>query len=61
MDALIADGRALETEIVNFKQTFHHPLDSMLSPLIVPLATMLIKIIQRKTDEPHKPKDDTGG
>jgi hypothetical protein len=61
MDALIADGRALETEIASFKQAFHHPLDSVLPALIVPLATILIKIIQRKTDEPHKPKDDTGG
>jgi hypothetical protein len=61
VDALIADGRALETEIASFRQTFRHPLDSMLPALIVPLATILIKIIQRKTDEPHKPKDDTGG
>src|ERR1700724_3316112 len=61
IDALIADGRALETEIANFKQAFLHPLDSMLPALIVPLATILIKIIQRNTDEPHKPKDETGG
>jgi hypothetical protein len=61
VEALIADGRALETEIASFKQAFHHPLDSMLPALIVPLATILIKIIQRKTNEPHKPKDDTCG
>jgi hypothetical protein len=61
MDALMADGRALETEIAGFKQAFRHPLDSVLAGLIVPLATILIQIIQKKTDEPRKPKDDADG
>jgi len=61
MDALMADGRAVEAEIASFKQAFHHPLDSMLPGLIVPLATVLIRIIQKHTNEPRKPKDDAGG
>ena len=61
MDALMADGRALETEIAGFKQAFRHPLDSVLAGLIVPLATILTKIIQEKTDEPRKPEDDADG
>jgi hypothetical protein len=57
MDALMADGRALETEIANFKQSFRHPLDSVLPGLIVPLASILIKVIQKKTEKPHEPSE----
>jgi hypothetical protein len=57
MEALIADGRALETEFASFKQTFRHPLDSVLPGLIVPLATMLIKIIQKRSEKPPTPKE----
>jgi hypothetical protein len=57
MEALISDGRALETEITSFKQTFRHPLDSVLPGLIVPLASILIKIIQKKADQPGEPKE----
>jgi hypothetical protein len=57
MEALISDGRALETEVASFKQAFRHPLDSLLPGLIVPLATILIKIIEKKTDQPHQPKE----
>ena len=61
MDALMADGRTLEAEIVSFKQAFRHPLDSVLPGLIVPLATILIKIIQKKANEPREPKEGAGG
>jgi hypothetical protein len=54
MDALLADGRALETEIADFKQGFRHPLDSVLPSLIVPLAGIIIKIIQKKTEQPKE-------
>jgi hypothetical protein len=57
MDALMADGRAIESEIAGFKQAFHHPFDSALPGLIVPLATFLIKIIQKKTEKPHAAKE----
>jgi hypothetical protein len=57
MEALISDGRALETEFANFKQSFRHPLDSVLPGLIVPLASILIKIIQKKTDTRHEPNE----
>src|ERR1700688_399558 len=57
MDALLADGRALETEIADFKQAFRHPLDSVLPSLIVPLAGIIIKIIQKKTEQPREPKE----
>ena len=57
MEALIADGRALETEFASFKQAFRHPLDSVLPGLIVPLATMLIEIIRKKTETPSKPQE----
>jgi hypothetical protein len=57
MDALLADGRAVETEIADFKQTFRHPLDSVLPSLIVPLASIIIKIIQKKTEQPREPKE----
>ena len=61
MDALIADGRALETELASFKQAFRHPLDSALPGLIASLAGVLIKIIQKKVDEPREPKEDGRG
>ena len=53
MDALVADGRAVETEIADLKQAFRHPLDSVLPSLIVPLASIIIKIIAKKTDKPR--------
>jgi hypothetical protein len=53
VEALISDGRALESEIADFKQAFRHPLDSVLPSLIVPLASIIIKIIQKKTDKPR--------
>ena len=61
MEALIADGRALEIEIESFKQAFRHPLDAVLPGLIVPLATMLIKIIQKKTEKPPLQSTDADG
>jgi hypothetical protein len=57
VEALISDGRALESEIADFKQAFRHPLDSVLPSLIVPLASIIIKIIQKKTDKPHEPSE----
>jgi hypothetical protein len=57
MDALLADGRAVETEIADLKQAFRHPLDSVLPSLIVPLASIIIKIIQKKTEKPHEPNE----
>ena len=57
MDGLLADGRAVETEIADFKQAFRHPLDSVLPSLIVPLAGIIIKIIQKKTEQPREPKE----
>lgn len=53
VEALISDGRALESEIADFKQAFRHPLDSVLPSLIVPLASIIIKIIAKKTDKPR--------
>jgi hypothetical protein len=55
MEALIAEGRTLETEITSFKQAFHHPLDAVLPGLIVPLATLLIKALQKRTETPPEP------
>jgi len=60
MDALMADGRAVESEIASFRQAFRHPLDSALPGLIVPLATILIRFIQKHTGQPRKPQDDMG-
>jgi hypothetical protein len=57
MDGLLADGRAVETEIADFKQAFRHPLDSVLPNLIVPLAGIIIKIIQKRTEPPREPKE----
>jgi hypothetical protein len=57
MDALLADGRALETEIADFKQVLRHPLDAVLPSLIVPLADIIIKIIAKQTEEPHEAKE----
>jgi hypothetical protein len=57
MEALIADGRAMEAEITDFKQAFRHPLDSVLPSLIVPLVSIILKIIQKKTDQPREPKE----
>jgi hypothetical protein len=57
MEALIADGRAVEAEIADFKQAFRHPLDSVLPSLIVPLVSIILKIIQKKTDQPREPKE----
>jgi hypothetical protein len=57
MDALLADGRAVETEIADLKQAFRHPLDSVLPNLIVPLASIIIKTIQKKAEEPHEAKE----
>src|ERR1700736_6662435 len=51
VEALISDGRALESEVADFKQAFRHPLDSVLPSLIVPLASIIIKIIAKKTDK----------
>jgi hypothetical protein len=56
IEALITDGRALESEVASFKETFRHPLDSVLPGLIIPLATMLIKIIQNKVERADEPK-----
>jgi hypothetical protein len=53
----VADGRAVETEIADLKQAFRHPLDSVLPSLIVPLAGIIIKIIQKKTEQPREPKE----
>jgi hypothetical protein len=61
MEALIADGRALEIEIESFKQAFRHPLDTVLPGLIVPLATMLIKMVQKKTEKPPPQSTDADG
>jgi hypothetical protein len=57
VEALIADGRALEADIADFKQAFRHPLDAVLPSLIVPLASIIIKIIQKKTEGPREPKE----
>jgi hypothetical protein len=57
IDALLADGRALETEIADFKQAFRNPLDAVLPNLIVPLADIIIKIIAKQTEERHEAKE----
>jgi hypothetical protein len=55
LEALIAEGRSIETEITSFKQAFRHPLDSVLPGLIVPLATVLIKALQKRAEKAHAP------
>lgn len=57
LDALMADGRTVEAEFASFKQAFSHPLDSALPGLIIPLATILIKTIQRRNEKPRDPKE----
>ena len=48
MDALQADARLLQADFASFGQALKHPLDAAL-PLIVPLATILISILKKKT------------
>jgi type VI protein secretion system component VasK len=49
MDALQADARLLQADFASFGQTLKHPVDSLL-PLIVPLATIVINAIKKKTE-----------
>lgn len=57
LDALMADGRAVEAEFASFKQAFSHPLDSVLPGLIIPLATFLIRALQNRADKPREQKE----
>ena len=49
MDALQADARLLQADIASVGQALKHPLDSAL-PLIVPLATILMNALKKKTE-----------
>jgi hypothetical protein len=49
MDALQADARLLQADVASFGQALKHPLDSVL-PLIVPLATIVINALKKKTE-----------
>jgi hypothetical protein len=49
MDALQADARLLQADVQSFGQALRHPLDSVL-PLIVPLATIVINALKKKTE-----------
>ena len=49
MEALQADARLLQADVASFGQALRHPLDSVL-PLIVPLATIVINALKKKTE-----------
>jgi hypothetical protein len=49
MDALQADARLLQADFASFGQALKHPVDSLL-PLIVPLATIVINVLKKKTE-----------
>lgn len=50
MQALQADARLLQSDIASFGQALRHPLDSVLPSLIVPLATMLMGFLKKKSE-----------
>lgn len=49
MDALQADARLLQADFASFGKALKNPVDSVL-PLIVPLATIVINALKKKTD-----------
>lgn len=49
MDALQADARLMQADFASFGKVLKNPLDSVL-PLIVPLATIVINALKRKTE-----------
>ncbi|MET0866999.1 MAG: phage holin family protein [Pseudorhodoplanes sp.] len=49
MDALQADARLLQADVQAFGQALKHPLDGA-AALIVPLATMLMNAMKKKTE-----------
>jgi hypothetical protein len=53
--ALMAEGRAVESEFENLRQGFRNPLDSILPGLVVPLAGILIKTLQKRSKKSHEP------
>lgn len=53
MDALQADARLLQADVQSFGQALRHPVDSML-PLIVPLATIVMNALKKKTEPKEK-------
>jgi hypothetical protein len=50
MDALQADARLLQADVASFGQALKHPVDSLL-PLIVPLATLLMGMLKKKSEQ----------
>jgi hypothetical protein len=51
-EALIAEARGLEGDVLGLVRTVRHPLDGALPGLVVPLATLLLKTLRRaKPDE----------
>jgi hypothetical protein len=46
---LQADARLLQADVASFGQALKHPVDSVL-PLIVPLATIVINALKKKTE-----------
>ncbi len=53
MDALQADARLLQADVQSFGQALRHPVDSLL-PLIVPLATIVMNALKKKTEPKEK-------
>jgi hypothetical protein len=50
MQALQTDARLLQADIASFGQALRHPVDSALPSLIIPLATMLMGFLKKKSE-----------
>ncbi len=55
MDSLISDSRTVETEYQSFKQALRSPPESVLPGLAMQLASILIRVLNRRMDTPPKP------
>lgn len=51
-EALAADVRAVEAEVLGFARAIRHPLDGALPGLVLPLATMLLKTLRKGRPAP---------
>ena len=51
VEGLLNDGRSIEAELTDLKIAFNHPVDSLIPSIIVPLAGILLKAVQRKTEK----------
>lgn len=50
IDGLLADGRAIEAELADLKNGFSRPFDSLIPGVIVPLASIVLNSLKRKSD-----------